>query len=55
MKKHGLIDANDMGPPPTKADQIEQNRKDEANAAQFDVPKHVMAEMKRQGLDSIVD
>jgi hypothetical protein len=55
MKRHNLVDANDLGPPPTKADQMEQHHKDQAQMAEFEPPEHVKQEMKRQGLDSIVE
>ena len=55
MERNGLVDANDYGPPPTKSDQMERHHKDQALNAQFEPPEHVKAEMKRQGLDSIVE
>ena len=55
MKRHNLIDANDLGPPPTKAEQMAQHHKDQAQIAEFEPPKHVMDDLKRQGLADIVD
>jgi hypothetical protein len=54
MARHNLIDANDLGPPPTKAEQMAQHHKDQAAMKEFEPPKHVIQEMKRQGLTDIV-
>ena len=55
LKRHNLINASEMGQPPTKADQIVQNRKDEQLNKQFEVPDYVKREMTAQGLDNIID
>ena len=55
MKRHNLVDANDLGTPPTKQQQMEQHHSDQAALEKMKPPEHVMKEMSRQGLDSIVD
>lgn len=54
MKRHNLIDANDLGPPPTKADQMKEHAKTQQTIADITPTKQVLSEMKRQGLTDIV-
>ena len=54
MKRHDLIDANEMGLPPTKAEQMEQHHETMKSIEAITPTASQKARLKADGLDAIV-